>query len=116
MRMTCPGCERPTYYPRRVGNDRVRAKNLPAGTLIAVVSDGSCATCRRAATGKTRLLTKGTTIKRELVYRSHMTDAEVQRARDQLVKLWTARRRRGVPPDGLSLGTLQRSGLSLIEA
>ena len=41
MRKNCPHCERPTYIPRRVGNDRIKPSNIPAGVLMASTTDGT---------------------------------------------------------------------------
>lgn len=116
MSLSCPRCERPTFVPARVGNFRVRPASLPDGVIIAVTLDGTCTTCYRFIKGKTRLVTKGTTSKREVIYRHTMTDAEIEMARQELQKLWAARRRRGIHPEGMDPAVLRRPGLSLLEA
>ncbi|MCO4257358.1 hypothetical protein [Pseudarthrobacter cellobiosi] len=116
MSLKCPRCNRRTFVPARVGNFRVRPTNLPAGVIAAITLDGTCTTCYRFLKGKTRLITKGTTSKEERVYRHTMSDAEIEQARQELQRLWAARRRRGVHPEGLDPATLHRPGLTLLEA
>lgn len=115
MRKNCPHCERPTYVPTRVGNDRIKPANIGPGVLMASTSDGTCNACWRLLKGKPRLSTKGTTLKNEVVYRHTMSEAEIRAAREQLVKLWAGRRQRGVHPEGRDPATLHRPGLTLME-
>jgi hypothetical protein len=111
--MHCPNCERLTYWPNRIGDQRVKPKNVPEGALLAAILDGTCFTCRRIAKG----LSSGgrEDSKRERVSRHLMTPEEVQRA-NQAYQCFTARRRtRGVPREGLHPSTLVRPGLFLME-
>lgn len=115
MRKQCPRCERPTYWIRRIGTDRHRPGYLPDGVILATVSNGTCMTCWRILKGKIRLSTKDTTTKREVVYRHTLTDAEIEAARAELLKLFADRRRRGIHPDGQDPELLHRPGLTLME-
>lgn len=116
MRKHCPRCKRATHWLSRSGlPGRQRPADLPPGVVLAAVSDGTCTTCWRILKGKPRLITKGTTTKREIIYRHTLTDAEVEAARVELLKLFADRRRRGIHPEGQDPEVLHRPGLSLLE-
>lgn len=109
----CPGCDRPSFYPRRNGNLR---SPIPNGYLSAVTADGTCTRCWRLKTGKTRPTVKGLDGARGAMIRRVMTDDEIEAARRGLARMAENRRRRGIPADGLDPERIQRRGLSLLEA
>lgn len=115
MNTQCPHCERPTFWPPRVGNCRVRPKNLPAGVVSAVTVDGTCMTCYRVIKGTKRPTASGVNLKTSATYHHAMTDAEIERTRQSLMQFWAARRRRGIDPEGQDPATLHRPGLTLME-
>lgn len=114
MKRICPDCERPSFYPRR-GHGDIRA-SIPKGYLSAVTIDGMCTTCWRAAKGIFRESTKSGITFVSSSHRPPMTEADYERVKADLAKLAEARRRRGIPKDGLDPAALARPGRYLIEA
>lgn len=107
--MRCPECERDTWLPKRVGNDRVPPKNTPQGAVQAALLDGTCFACRRVQRG-TRQPNK-----RGMIYRHRLTPEEIQQANHAYQRYTARRRTRGVPREGLPVSSLVRPGLFLME-
>lgn len=115
MILECPRCYRPTYWPRRIGNDRIKPKNLEVGTVKALTRDGTCTACWRIINNRVRPTNKGVINKAKMTTRHVITDTEVENIRAGLVNFWADRRRRGIHPEGQDPATLQRHGRTLIE-
>lgn len=107
--MRCPECERPTWVAVRVGNEKVRPKTVPQGSVQAALLDGTCFTCRRVQRGDRRPNVRG------FVYRHRLTEEEVQQANHAYQRYTARRRTRGVPREGLPPSILVRPGLFLME-
>lgn len=117
MRTCCPRCERATYWLSRgkTIHGRRRPDGLASEVLMAVTSDGYCATCWRVSKGKERPSVKGVANRQSPTYRAPMTDAAIAHARQSVINFLTERRRRGIDPEGQDPAALHRSGLTLMD-
>lgn len=113
MKLICPCCERRTFYARRDGG-RLR-EPLPDGFLGAVTTSGECTTCWRQRKGVVREYMKSGVTIPPPTFRRPMSDEDAEQVRTSLAKMWAARRRRGIPPEGADPDSLARPGLTLME-
>jgi hypothetical protein len=98
----CPDCARETVYvpvPERPGTSGKVVERKP-GVLLAVVRDGTCATCHRnrkhgRVPGDRRYTGHGRFLK------GVMSDAECEAIRNRLRVMELDRRARGIPAEGI---------------
>jgi hypothetical protein len=111
--MRCHNCGRETYWPERVGNQRIKPADVPEGVLTAMLQDGTCVSCYRLLRGMTRH--KRRPSETRTYHRRNMSDAELLRATRSVLRYFQSRQHRGVPRDGLDPATLVKPGLFLME-
>jgi hypothetical protein len=97
--MHCPVCKRETYYPNRAGAISTRPKDAPKTAVRAELRNGTCTKCRRIQKGYRRMSSKGVMSKSQKTARAKLN---LQQEREALNSMVRARRRRGVPEDGIS--------------